>query len=434
MSSPLTPRAMVEGFEAGCTAVEDLAVGLEWEKDPVTADGHRLGFFGAGGVRDTLDALADRYGWQRDVQDGNTIGLARAGASITLEPGGQIEYATPPRKRVSDVIDEVHAHLDELHSVLRPDVRLLQTAYTPIQPVQDIAFVPKARYAVMGPYMATRGALAHGMMKGTTSIQVALDFQSEDDCRTKFHAAMAISPLVTALCANSPLAGGIDTGVASYRARCWQQTDPDRTGLLDDLLSSPFSFERYVQWLMDVPLMFVWLDGAYRPGGGRTFRDWHSHGIDGVFPDRAAWEAHQTSVFPEVRVKNFIEVRGADNGSLAQIAAIALLWTGLLYDERALAATAQLGEELARHRDALLEAATEDGLAGRAAGRTLAEWTGELVELAAAGMQRRGEDASGLDWARDRVARASSPSDDVRKLRRELDDAALVQALSYRAD
>jgi len=394
MSSPVSRRQLVEWFEAACVPPEQFRVGIEWEKEAVRRDGRRVGFEGADGVEAMLIHLAERYGWTPVVEGNRTIALARDGDTITLEPGAQIEISTRPHRRLADLERTLRRHLAELQDVTRGmDVLFLATGFTPVEPVTDIGFVPKARYGVMRDYLGARGELGHSMMKGTTSVQVTLDYESEADCARKFAVAMALSPVVTALAAASPFVAGRPSGFASWRARCWQQTDPERTGLLSNLLERSFTFEGWVDWLMDVPMMFLHLGDDYVPARGKTFGDWVRDGIDGVRPGLADWELHLTSVFPEVRVKNFIEIRGADNGPLPHATGIAALWKGLMYDPEALSAAEEVAALLpVDDRAALWEVSARDALGGGHRGRSLRAWAGLLLEIASAGLQRQAPD------------------------------------------
>lgn len=418
---------LIRWFERGCKPRSEHRIGVEWEKEIVDARGRRLGFDEPGGVEDTLEALAQRFGWTREHEGEHLVGLTRAGEAITLEPGGQLEYSTAPVADLAGVERGLLGHLDELRAVLgdRP-VHALSTAYTPLQPLEDIAFLPKARYDVMRAYLKRTGPLAHGMMKGTTSLQVALDFASEADCGRKLRLGMAVAPLALALSANSPLVAGRETGDLSHRGRCWRATDPARTGLLGPVLEGGFSFARYVDWIVQVPMMFVYVDGRYVPGRGRTFASWMTDGFEGTWPDVGAWVTHLTSVFPEARIKNFVELRSMDNAPMPDLLGLAALWTGLFYDDAALSAAEALAGDLPRDRDALLEGAVRSGLGAVAGGRTLGAWAGDLVAIAAGGL----DDSAALDPLRARAEADRSPALDTLELWRA-DPAGFLDAIAY---
>jgi glutamate--cysteine ligase len=437
MDGHLSRDLLIQWLRDACVPRERFRVGVEWEKEPVHRDGRRLGFFERGGIQDILRALAAQHGWEPVYEGPHLIALERATATVTLEPGGQLEISTAPHARLADIERELRKHLAELQDVTRSsDALFLQTAFTPLQPVRDIAFVPKSRYDVMAVYLADRGRLAHSMMKGTTSVQATFDFSSEDDCARKFRVAMALSPVVTALAADSPLVEGQAKGVMSWRARCWRATDPARTGLLESLQSG-FSFGAYVDWVLRVPMMFVYRDGRHTPASGVTFGDWLDRGGFGRAPDWADWEMHLTSVFPEVRLKKFLELRGADNGPLPQVLGIAALWKGLFYDDDALAAAEQVAGRipLEQHSD-LLDVAIEQGLEGRWEGRSLRAWAGLLLEIASAGLSRQAPDGPAevayLAALQDLATQGRSPAARVLELwNAKRDPRSFLAAVAY---
>ncbi|MCP4870939.1 MAG: glutamate--cysteine ligase [Proteobacteria bacterium] len=440
MPSPISRRHLVEWFEAACVPREQFQVGVEWEKEAVRRDGRRVGFDDADGIESILVRLADRFGWTPVHEGGRVIALSREGDNITLEPGGQIEISTAPHQRLAGIERALRRHLAELQAVTRgTDVLFGASGFTPVASVTEIPFVPKARYGVMRDYLAVRGALGHSMMKGTSSVQVTLDYESEADCARKFAIAMALSPVVTALAACSPFVEGRRSGYASWRSRCWQQTDPDRTGLLGDLLARDFTFTGWVDWLMDVPMMFLHIRGRYISAQGRTFGDWIRDGISGTRPSVEDWELHLTSVFPEVRVKNFIEIRGADNSPLPHALGLVALWKGLLYDPEALGQAEEVAALLPlSDREALWEVAARDALAGRHRGRSLRAWAGLLLEIASGGLQRQAPDGPAevaylaplVELAKTGESRAEQVS---RLIEEPADPRALVAALAYPA-
>lgn len=392
MREPVTRDQLIGWFESACKPTR--RVGFEWEKSAARTDGASVRFDDVDGVESILVRLADRFGWSPAREAGRLVALSRDGSNITLEPGGQIELSTAPHETLAGIERELRRHLAELQDVTRgSDILFLQVGFTPLADVTSIPFVPKGRYGLMERYLADRGDLAHAMMKGTTSIQVTLDYESEADCSRKVAVVSALSPVVTALAASSPLASGRPTGARSFRARCWRSTDPDRTGLRPGLLDTGFTFARWVDWLLQMPMMFIEQEGRYLDAGGRTFDHWMRFGISGARPGLKDWELHLTSVFPEVRVKNFIEIRGADNGPLPNILGIAALWKGLLYDPDALQEALGVADALpSDRRDELLDLAIAEGLAGRWAGRSLRAWAGYILEIASAGLSRQAPD------------------------------------------
>jgi glutamate--cysteine ligase len=392
--STLTRQAMLSTFHEACRPRERWMVGLEWEKEPVRPDGTRLPFDGQPGVEQIVSALS-RFGWTLGSEGPRVIAGERDGATVTLEPGGQVELSTAPRVTIAELERDVRAHLRELQAVTDPEqVLWLSTGYSPMQPVEEIAFLPKQRYRIMREYLRSRGRLAHGMMKATTSVQIALDYSSEDDCGRKLAAALAVAPFVDALVTNSPLAEGRDTGWASHRMRCWLETDPQRTGLLDAVLSGGFRFEKYLDFVLAAPMMFG--RDAQRqliPMHGANFEDALRDGIGGRPLDLDDFRLQRSGVFPEVRLSPHLEIRGADNVPLPLIPALAALWKGLLYDADALVAIGDLaaGSQPERRAD-LHRLAAQRGLAGRWRGRRLRAWAGWLLEIAAKGLLRQAPD------------------------------------------
>jgi len=431
---------MLSVFVEACTPAERQAMGVEWEKEVVHPDGRRVTFTEPGGVQDALKAMARSDRWRPHREGPHVVGLHGAGSHVTLEPGAQIEIATPPRRSIAELETDLRAHLADLQGAFAgADVHILTTAFTPIQPVAEIPFVPKGRYAVMQRYLQRTGALAHAMMKGTTSAQYAIDFASEEDCGRKLSVSDGLSPVVTALSANSPLVSGAPTGDLSARARAWLRTDPARTALPSSLIAS-FSFEAYLDWALAVPMMFVRRDGRWFPAHGRSFRHWIDHGIDGRKPDMADFDLHLTSLFPDVRLKGFLEIRGADNGSPTDILALAAFWKGLLYDPGALeqAETVVQALRAGGERGDLLELAITEGLGGRWGGRRLRSWIGLLLEAAEAGLGRQGPRGPGeiayLAPLRERAAAGRSPAEDVLDAwRREPDVPSFLAAIALPA-
>ena len=392
MASRLRKLDLIQDLYDACKAPQQFAVGMEWEKEAVRGSGARVRYDEPGGVGTILQALVDRFGWHPQFEGPNLIALDRDGESITIEPGAQIEWSSRPARALIDLERDARRHLAELQYVTwGDDIHILSTAYPPFEDVAAMPIVPKARYGIMQRYLPTKGRLAAGMMRGTTSVQAAFDFSSEHDCGRKMQAAMGVGPLVTALFANSPLAVGAPTGDISFRARCWLETDPDRTGFLAQLLAGGFTFAKYVEWVLKVPMMFWKVEGRYEEAPPITFSRWLAEGVGGRFPGLPDWLLHMNSVFPEVRLQRYLEIRGADNVSLPMVLALPALWKGLLYDDAALDRTLELAETIpARRRMELYETAAHQGLAGTWEGRPLAAWALRLLEVAEAGLRRQG--------------------------------------------
>ncbi len=394
----LTHEELLQYLHSSCVPEEERRIGLEWEKEAVDGRGMRLPFDGEQGVEAILKGMARDHRWQEQLEGTRVVALQRDGESITLEPGGQIEYASIPRRRLVDIEIDIRRHLAELQSVTSGwDAHFLESAFTPVQDCEDIAVIPKARYQIMNSYLRPRGKLAHEMMRGSTSVQVAFDYHSAQDCSHKLEAALGVTPIVTALLANSPLARGSANGSLSYRTHCWQNTDPERTGLLTALHDNGYSFEAYLEWALSVPMMFMAMGHQIVEAKGLTFGRWMADGADGHWPDMSDFELHLTSLFPEVRLKKYVELRGADNGSLTNILAVAALWKGLLYDRFALGDTRELASELRGGRtdggaSDLLDLALREGLNGAYSGRSIQLWAAELIDIAAEGLMHQSPD------------------------------------------
>jgi glutamate--cysteine ligase len=395
-SPPLTRERLLERFHGYGQPRERWRVGGEFERQALRPDGGPVGFFEEHGIQQLLLGLAERNGWRAIREGTNVIGLCGKddpdgpGPCLTLEPGGQVELSGSPHRSLLALRDELMGFQRDLLAVARGrPVRWVACGYTPVAPLEAIGWVPKSRYEVMREYLPRRGPLAHHMMKATCAVQVNYDYADEGDCARKVQAAARVAPLITAVFANSPLRQGRDTGFQSYRAHIWSQTDPDRCGLPQWLVEG-YSHDRWLDYLLQVPMMFVRIDGEHLPANGRSFGDYMSRGHQGHFPTMDDWELHQTSVFPELRVKRTLEVRGIDCVPPRLAVGVCALYTGLLYDDDALDACIELGGDLSRHGSAsdLLARAARSGMQARA-GRSFASWAQELVTLARAGLAKR---------------------------------------------
>jgi glutamate--cysteine ligase len=394
----LTRDALVQRFhEYGCPP-ERWRIGAEFERLLLRGDGSPVGYFDDHGIRWVLQQLVERFGWEPEREGGNIVALWREGASTTLEPGGQFELSGAPWSSLLDVQREAERDFGELRSVAQGhDLHMVALGLTPFARIADIPWVPKGRYAVMRAYLPERGDLATTMMKGTSSFQANFDYADEADCARKVGLFGRLAPLTTATFANSPILEGQDTGMVSKRGQVWTRTDPDRTGVPETLLDG-WTFGRWVDYLLEVPMMFYKVGEGYEHARGRTFRTWMDQGIDGRFPTWDDWELHQTSVFPEVRVKRTLEVRGADACPLHIALAGIALWTGLIYDSVALDEAEALSREFVRegHRDARFEAACRLGLGATISGRRCSAWARDLFDIAARGLARSRPDERGL--------------------------------------
>jgi glutamate--cysteine ligase len=399
-------------------------------------DGKPVPYFGTYGIRWLMERLCTR-GWSATYEEGNPVALHRDGASISLEPGSQFELSGAPFRHVEDVLAEARSFVDEVDAAIGDaPIRQVALGFTPCARIEDIPWVPKHRYEVMRAYLARTGDLAHHMMKGTAAVQATFDFADEADCTDKVRLGALLGPLTTAMFANSPLYGGSPNGFQSYRGHVWTRTDPSRTGFPPALLD--FSFERWVDYLLDVPMMFTRIDGQWADGGGRTFRDWMHRGIDGVYPTRDDWDLHQTAVFPELRVKRQIELRGADCVPLPLASAFVTLFEGLLYCDEALELAKDFAEGFASHgsqqeRHAI---ACREGLQGLVGGRPLASWAEEVLDLAIHGICHCGPvDRERLAPLEAQVERGESPAAAVLRVwKAGPDPAAFLDAITLRPE
>lgn len=411
----LTRDAILETFATYGRPRDQWLVGAEFERHLLKPDGSPLTFFERGGVRDLLVAFGER-GWELQHEGPNPIAAWRSGASITLEPGCQFELSGSPKAQVTEVLTEAADFSDEVDVVLAatgsPATQVL-LGFTPFARIDDIPFVPKGRYDQMKVFLPQFGDLAHHMMKGTCAVQVSFDFADEEDCARKMLLSSRLAPLTTAMFANSPIAEGRDTGFSSFRGHIWTRTDPARTGIPND---RAFSYEAWIDYLLDVPMMFMKVEGRYLSAGGASFRAWMERGIDGRFPTWDDWEIHLTQVFPEVRVKRQIEVRGADCVALPLAGAFCALFEGLFYCEATLRDTLALTEEFVADGDkrAAFDTACRHGLRGTVSGRPMLAWARDVVALAGRALDSCAiHDRHLLHPLEDLLDRGACPADDL---------------------
>lgn len=413
MADSLTQSQLLQSYESYAAPRERWLVGGEYERAVVRANGRSVGYHDADGIRWLLGELNARLAWKEKCEGEFLIELAGEGASITLEPGGQVELSGAPFRKLSQLAAEVRRNRTLLYEISEGhDLQWTACGLTPFARINDIEFVPKGRYRIMRDFLPQYGDLAHWMMKGTCCVQANFDYEDEADCAKKFRVAMNLAPLNVALFANSPLAEGKDTGWMSYRGHIWTRVDPRRTGFPANVRER-YSHAGWIDYLLDAPMMFYKRDKDWLPSGGRTFRTWMAEGIDGRFPTLDDWGLHQTSVFPEVRVKRTIEIRSADAVPVEESIGFCALWTGILYGE--LDAADTLAGEFARATGLPVEAgfahAAQAGLAGEhGAGRSLADWSRELLAVARSGLDKIGEDSSLLDPIDAIVASGRSPA------------------------
>jgi glutamate--cysteine ligase len=409
-SSPLITSAgeLVDYLAAGCKPPDAWRIGTEHEKFGFrVADLSPLPYEGEDGIGVLLERLAENFGWQPDFEGDRIIALKRAGCSITLEPGGQFELSGDLLENLHQTCNEVHTHLAEVRSIAEPmGLGFLGLGFHPRAKRDDIPWMPKGRYRIMRNYMPRVGTLGLDMMTRTCTVQVNLDFESEPDMADKFRVSMALQPVATALFANSPFVEGKPSGYLSYRSHIWTDTDTDRTGLLPFVFESGFGFERYVDWMLDVPMYFVRREGRYIDAAGQSFRDFMAGrlpALPGEVPTISDWEDHLTTAFPEVRLKRYLEMRGADGGPWKSLCALPAFWVGLLYDRSALDACIELTRDWQLDEmQALRDDVTREGLQAQIRGRSVRELARELLDLAHKGLAARrclnaaGDDETGF--------------------------------------
>jgi glutamate--cysteine ligase len=379
---------LVDYFAAGRKPLGQHRLGLEHEKIAVLADAsapdHKV-------IERILKAFVGK-GWTPMEEAGNVIGARHpAFGSFTLEPGGQLEHSGAPHASVREAVADNDRHLDELTAICEGEgVRMLATGFRPFNPVEAIPWMPKGRYVVMRDYLPRHGRRAHDMMKRTATVQANVDYVDEADAIDKLRLGQSVSPLVTALFAASPLADGKDTGEQSYRASAWLETDPARCGLLPFLFAPGASFAGYANWALDVPMFFVYRDGQYRSLAGEhfTFRRFIAEGHRGARATLDDWEVHLSTLFPDVRLKRYIEVRQADASTRPMMRALPSLWRGIFASDDTRQAAFALVSSLAW--DERLRAQREVprlGLRAELGGRPLQPLVRALVEIAARGLR-----------------------------------------------
>lgn len=392
---PLESKSqLVDYLEQGSRPAEEWRIGTEHEKFGFHLDDlSPLPYEGPRGVRAVLEGL-ERFGWEPVYENERPIALKMDGCSITLEPGGQLELSGEMLENIHQTCDEVHEHLRQVKLVSQElEVGFLGMGFTPRWRRDEIPWMPKTRYRVMREYMPKVGELGLDMMLRTATVQVNLDFSDEADMVRKFRVGLALQPVATALFASSPFTEGRPNGYLSYRSHIWEDTDPDRCGILPFVFEEGMGFERYVDWMLDVPMYFVRRDGRYIDCAGQSFRDFMDRrlpALPGELPRLSDWTDHLTTAFPEVRLKRFLEMRGADGGPWGTLCALPALWVGLLYDREALGEAAELVADFTPAEHAWLRHQVPiRALDTDFRGEPLARLAERVLEIAAGGLRRR---------------------------------------------
>jgi glutamate--cysteine ligase len=387
---------LVAYMASGSRPMEEWRLGTEHEKFGYTLDDLRpLPYAGERGIETILTELSDLFDWKPVTEEGRVIALLDdTGASITLEPGGQLELSGALLDSIHQTCTEVNTHLKQVRAVSEPlGIAFMGMGFQPKWRQEDMQWMPKARYRIMREYMQKVGTRGLDMMTRTCTVQVNLDFGSEADMVHKFRTSLALQPIATALFANSPFTDGKPNGFVSYRSHVWEDTDPDRTGMLPFVFFGDMGFEKYTDYMLDVPMYFVYRDGKYIDASGQSFRDFlrgRLPALPGELPTLKDWEDHLTTAFPEVRLKRFLEMRGADGGPWARLCALPALWAGLLYHQPSLDAAWDITSDWSMEERLKLRADVPRlGMKASVRGRTVQSIALEVIELARIGLTAR---------------------------------------------
>jgi glutamate--cysteine ligase len=411
-------------FSGGEKPPERWRIGTEHEKFVYRLSDHRApSWEEAGGIRDLLMGLTE-FGWEPVLESGKVIALSGADGTISLEPAGQFELSGAALQNLHQTCSEANRHLEQCKTIGdRLGLGFLGLGMWPDKTRAELPVMPKGRYVIMRNYMPKVGSLGLDMMLRTCTIQVNLDYSSEADMVKKFRVGLALQPVATALFANSPFTESKPNGFKSFRSHIWEDTDPDRTGMLPFVFEDGFGYERYCDYALNVPMYFVYRDGNYIDVAGESFGaflEGKLPQLPGERPTITDWNDHLSTAFPEVRLKSFLEMRGADGGRWSRICGLPALWVGLLYDSQALDAAWDLvkhwsieGREKFRHDvpKLALDAITPDG-------ESMRDFAGRVLDVSAAGLTRRarlnsaGDNEGGfLDPLRDVVTTGMTPAD-----------------------
>ena len=417
-------QQLLEVFAGGEKPADKWKIGTEHEKFVYCRnDLHAPAYDEPGGIRDLLLALTE-FGWEPIEEKGKVIAMKGADGTVSLEPAGQLELSGAALDNLHETCAETGRHLEQVKAIGEKTGKgFLGLGMWPDKTREELPIMPKGRYKIMLDYMPKKGNLGLDMMLRTCTIQTNLDYASEADMAQKFRVGLALQPLATALFANSPFTEGRPNGFLSFRSHIWSDTDPDRTGMLPFVFEDGFGYERYLDYALDVPMYFAYRDGEYLDASGLSFRDFLEGELPilpGEKPTLDDWNDHLSTIFPEVRLKSFLEMRGADGGPWNRICALPALWVGLLYDQAALdAAWDMVKGWTLEEREALRDSVPKLGLkAPVPGGRTLGEIAPEVLDIATAGLSARarlngsGDNESGfLDPLREIVASGKTPAE-----------------------
>jgi glutamate--cysteine ligase len=405
--TPIETRdELVAWFEAGNKPREQFRVGTEHEKFPFTLARHEpVPYDGPRGIRALLDGMRDLLGWEPIMEGENIIGLGdvTGGGAISLEPGGQFELSGAPVDTIHQTHAELMAHLAQLREVAGPlGIGFLGLGMNPKWTRAETPVMPKGRYRIMTAYMPKVGNLGLDMMYRTCTVQANLDFSSEADMVKKLRVGLALQPVCTALFANSPFTEGKPNGFLSFRSEIWRDTDADRSGMLPFAFEPGMGFERYVDYALDVPMYFVKRGDSYIDVSGKSFHDLLAGKFGNLRATISDWANHVSTIFPEVRLKRYLEMRGEDAGPWRRLPALPAYWVGLLYDDASLDAAWDMAKSwTAEERQKLRDEVPRLGFAAKIHGRSVLDLARETLALARSGLARRDRlDFSGCDETR----------------------------------
>ena len=427
--SPIeTKSQLIEALSTGSKPKSAWRIGTEHEKfafltdtlEPVPYDGPRS-------IRTLLEGMRDRFGWAGVYENGNIIALSdpKGMGNVSLEPGGQFELSGAPLETVHDTCEEVHEHLVQVREIGDTlGIGFLGLGASPVWSRAQTPVMPKGRYQIMAPYMDRVGRYGRDMMFRTCTVQVNLDFGSEADMVQKLRVSLALQPIATALFANSPFLEGKPNGFLSFRSEVWTDTDNARSGMLPFAFEPGMSFERYVDYALDVPMYFVMRDGRYINCAGESFRKFLAGNLPqlpGEKPVIKDWNDHITTIFPEVRLKKYLEMRGSDSGPWRRLCALPALWTGVLYEQGPLDAAWDLVKDwTAAERQALRDAVPREGLKAMIRGRSVQDLARDMLKFSRAGLEARNKqgckgksEASFLDVLDETVATGKTAAENL---------------------
>lgn len=407
MSIPQSGGQPVENFdqlvaycESGCKPSVEWRIGTEHEKFGFINQSLKpLPYNGDCSIRTLLEGLRDKYEWNEILESGQIIGLEKNGANISLEPGGQLELSGAPLTTIHETCDEVNEHLSQVRDLAdKIGAKFIGIGAAPFWYHDDMPEMPKGRYRLMSEYMRQVGKFGLNMMYRSCTVQVNLDFDSESDMVKKLRVGLALQPIATALFANSPYFEGQDTGILSVRGRFWQDLDSQRTGLLPFVFEDGFGFEAWVDYVLDVPMYFVYRNGKYLDVRGQSFRDFLEGKLPSLMGEKpliSDWGDHLTTIFPEARAKKFIEMRGADAGPWRNLCALPAFWTGILYHKPSLDAAWDLVHKWdAETREGLRIQACQMGLKGQLNDVCIGDYAVKILNLAEVGLKARAKQSS----------------------------------------